>query len=278
MQGHEPSRTALGAATHRAAHQVLEGGSIFRDPLACTILGRPPDEVAREASADPARRPLRLLIAARSRFAEDALADAVARGVRQAVVLGAGLDTLALRRPGDGVRVFEVDHPATQAFKRERLAAAGLAVPDALIFAPVDFEREDLAAGLARAGFDAGAPAFFAWLGVVPYLTPAAVAGTLACIAAIPGAEVVFDYVVPRDRLAPERRAQVDALTARGGRGGRALSLQLRPRRPQRAAPRARLQRDRGPRAARHRARLIGAPLGGAGAGEGPHLVRARRP
>ncbi len=277
MQGHEPSRTALGAATHRAAHQVLEGGIIFGDPLACVILGRPPEEIAREASADPARRPLRLFIAARSRFAEDALADAVARGVRQAVVLGAGLDTLALRRPRDGVRVFEVDHPATQAFKRERLAAAGLAVPDALTFAPVDFEREDLAAGLARAGFDAGAPAFFAWLGVVPYLTATAVAGTLARIVAVPGAEVVFDYVVPRDRLAPERRAQVDALTARVAAAGEPFRCSFDP-----AALAAQLRglgfgeiEDLAPEDVR--ARLIGTPQGGADAGEGPHLVRARR-
>lgn len=199
MQPGQPSRTALGAATHRALHQVLEEGRIFADPLAVRILGRDLEAALRDAEADPARRRLRLFIAVRTRFAEDALRDAVARGVRQLVVLGAGLDTFAYRSPLDGaLRIFEVDHPATQAWKRERLAEAGIPVPPALTFAPVDFERETLADGLAAAGFEACLPTFFTWLGVVPYLTEAAVTATLAFIAGLPGgAHVVFDYGNP---------------------------------------------------------------------------------
>jgi methyltransferase (TIGR00027 family) len=142
---------------------------------------------------------MRLFIAARSRFAEDSLAAAVARGVRQYVVLGAGLDTFAYRNPFEaaGLRVFEVDHPATQAWKQRRLAEAGLASPASLTFAPIDFEHETLAHGLAAAGFDATAPAFFAWLGVVVYLTCEAVTETLRFIASLSGAEVVFDYGEP---------------------------------------------------------------------------------
>ena len=94
--------------------------------------------------------------------------------------------------------MFEADHPATQAWKRGLLAAAGMADPGELTYVPVDFEREALGDGLARAGFDPEAPAFFSWLGVVPYLTDTAIFGTLGWIAALPGgARVVFDYGNP---------------------------------------------------------------------------------
>ena len=95
MQPGQPSRTAFGAAAHRAVHQVLERGRIFTDPLAMRILGADAEAAVRDAENDPSRRKLRLFIAARTRFAEDALTAAVARGVRQLVVLGAGLDTYA---------------------------------------------------------------------------------------------------------------------------------------------------------------------------------------
>src|ERR1700753_492779 len=126
MNPGQPSRTALAAASYRAAHQLLEGGRIFADPLAAPILGVPAAELFREEMRAPATRGMRLFIAARSRFAEDSLAAAVARGVRQYVLLGAGLDTFAYRNPFDGLRVFEVDYPATQAWKRDRVADAGL--------------------------------------------------------------------------------------------------------------------------------------------------------
>jgi methyltransferase (TIGR00027 family) len=164
-----PSRTARAAAAHRAAHQVLEQGRLFADPLALRILGDEAETVVREAEADPSKRRMRLFIAARTRFAEDALAAAVQRGVRQLVVLGAGLDTFAYRSPhGDRLRMFEVDHPATQAWKRQRLADAAIPVPDSLVFAPIDFESETLADGLAAAGFDPARQTFFTWLGVIP--------------------------------------------------------------------------------------------------------------
>jgi methyltransferase (TIGR00027 family) len=138
-----PSLTARGAAGHRAAHQQLDSGSVFRDRFAREILGAEGCAEADERARDWGLRPLRLLIAARSRFAEEALAATVAAGLRQAVALGAGLDTFALRNPHAqrGLRVFEVDHPATQAWKRRRLAEAGLDVPPLLTFVPVDFER-----------------------------------------------------------------------------------------------------------------------------------------
>jgi hypothetical protein len=120
MQAGHPSRTALGAARHRAAHQVLERGFIFSDPFALPILGIGADAIVQDTQGDEFTRKLRLFIAIRSRLAEDALAMAVARGVRQLVILGAGLDTYAYRNPfGNTLRIFEVDYPATQVWKRE---------------------------------------------------------------------------------------------------------------------------------------------------------------
>ncbi|SPE24441.1 Methyltransferase [Burkholderiales bacterium] len=214
-----PSRTALGAAAHRAVHQELEGGRILRDPLALRILGPEAQAALREARSDPSVRPLRLFIAVRTRFAQDALADALAHGVRQLVILGAGLDTHAYRAPpAQGLHIFEVDHPATQAWKRERLAQAAIAVPATLTFVPIDFERQALPQALATAGFDFALPTFFTWLGVVPYLTPQAVFATLEFIAKLPaGAHVVFDYANPPDPACADEqiRAVREALEAR---------------------------------------------------------------
>jgi methyltransferase (TIGR00027 family) len=217
MQTGIPSRTALAAAAHRAAHQVLEQGRIFADPLALRILGEEAETVLREAEADPAKRRMRLFIAVRTRFAEDALAAAIDRGVRQLVVLGAGLDTYAYRgKFRDVLRIFEVDHPATQAWKRQRLTDAGIEVPELLTFAPVDFERETLADGLKAAGFDPAQPTFFTWLGVVPYLTEQAVWSTLGFIASLPaGAHVVFDYSDPPESMSPEMRLEHEKRAAR---------------------------------------------------------------
>jgi methyltransferase (TIGR00027 family) len=217
MQTGQPSQTALGAAAHRAVHQTLEGGVIFADPFALQILGDDTRARLPDMAGDPAQLPMRLFIAARSRFSEDTMAACVARGVRQIVILGAGLDTFSLRNPhaGEGARVFEVDYPATQAWKRERLAQAGLALPALLTFAPIDFERQGLAEGLAAAGFRADQPAYFQWLGVSPYLTREAITATLDFIAAIAGAEVVFDYSEPLENFPPAMRANLTAVAER---------------------------------------------------------------
>jgi len=163
---------------------------------------------------------LRLFVAARARFAEDSLAQAIARGVRQAVVVGAGLDTLALRSPHPELQIFEVDHPDTQAFKRHCLERAGLPLPSCLAFAPVDFERESLGGGLAKAGLDRARPAFFIWLGVVPYLTRAAVLSSLEVMAGLPASEVVFDYSEPLENYPPEARPRVEQMAARAAQAG----------------------------------------------------------
>jgi methyltransferase (TIGR00027 family) len=205
LQEKQPSRTALGAAGHRAAHQVLEGGRIFKDPLAVQILGEQQDAIL----ADPRMRRraagLRLFIALRAAIAERALAEGVeTRGVTQAVILGAGLDTFAYRNPFEGrLKVFEVDHPATQAWKRRRLAETGIATPESMSFVPVDLEREPLMEALTANGFDPERRSFFIWLGVTYYLTRDAILATLGMIGGLPGGgEVAFDYGEPPDRMA----------------------------------------------------------------------------
>lgn len=226
MQDGQFSRTALGAAGRRAAHQVLEGGRVFADPLALRILGPDADGAVAEARADPALRGLRLYVAVRSRFAEDAAKRAIARGVRQIVVLGAGLDTFAYRvEPVEGLRVTEVDHPATQAEKRRRLAAAGIAIPAHVSYVGCDFEREGLAGALGAGGFDAGRPSFFLWLGVVPYLTEPAIFATLGFIADLPGGgEVAFDYSNPAESMADDAfRRTHEVVAARAAAAGEPL-------------------------------------------------------
>ncbi len=222
MAQFQPSRTAIGAALHRAAHQILDRPPVLDDPLAVRIIGAQAEQALRE-ERDPrvTQVGLRAFIAARSRLAEDRVAQAYRRGVRQYVLLGAGLDTFGYRNDHADLKVFEVDQPATQHDKRARLAAAGIDVPASLTFAAVDFERETLAAGLARAGFDLTAPAQFAMLGVSMYLTADAVSGTLSFIAGRPaGTEVVFDYATPPQRLDHGQRTAAQALSARVAAAG----------------------------------------------------------
>ena len=203
MREGQASVTALGAAGHRAAHQVLERGFVFADPLALPILGPDADGAVALARERPERRPLRLFIAMRSRFAEDSAREAIADGVRQILVLGAGLDTFAYRlKPTREMRVFELDHPATQDEKRRRLAEARIVEPGHVAYVPHDFERGSMTAALEAAGLDPKIRTFVIWLGVTPYLTAEAVYATLGELARWPGgAEVVFDYANPPDRI-----------------------------------------------------------------------------
>jgi len=208
MKPDEPSRTALMIARQRAAHQVLDHGSILHDPFAMRILREDEMDVLQFANKHPLASIGRLFTAARSRIAEDALSKAVEGGVRQIVILGAGLDTFALRNPHAAleIRIYEVDHPATQAGKLERLAEAQIALPPWLFFVPVDFERDDVGERLAGAGFQQNAPTFFNWLGVVPYLTQEAIDRTLDYMSSIQNSEVVFDYMEPPEAFSEELR------------------------------------------------------------------------
>jgi methyltransferase (TIGR00027 family) len=130
-------------------------------------------------------------------------------------MLGPGLDTFALRNPhvARQIRIYEVDHPATQAWKRQRLAGGEIALPPWLILAPVDFERDDVGEKLVAAGFQQNSPAFFTWLGVVPYLTQDAIGRTLDYMASIQNSEVVFDYMEPAQAFSEEMREIVTMRT-----------------------------------------------------------------
>ncbi|MBY5360629.1 SAM-dependent methyltransferase [Rhizobium leguminosarum] len=219
MRASEPSRTAMGAAAYRAAHQRADGGAIFLDPYARRILGEAACAEADLKAQDPATRSFRLFMAARSRYAEDCLGLSVARGVGQAVILGAGLDTCALRNPHTGLKVFEVDHPATQSWKQMRLDETGL-TQSLPTFVPVDFEDEDLKTRLVDSGFEPEAPSFFIWLGVVPYLSEVSVFTLLRFVAGLPSTSIVFDYSEPLENYSPERRARAAEMGARTAAAG----------------------------------------------------------
>jgi methyltransferase (TIGR00027 family) len=220
MQEGQASRTADRVAERRAAHQVRDRPLVLDDPIALRII-RP--EVAHELRTNPPAREatklgpyLRAFFVMRSRFAEDALASAVAAGVRQYVILGAGFDTFAYRNPFPELRVFEVDHPATQAIKRQRLAHSEIAIPSALTFVPIDFTTTKLDDALRNSGFDETKPAFFSWLGVVPYLERAAIDATFRYIASLPQqTALVFDYAVPPESLGWTSRLIFNAMATR---------------------------------------------------------------
>ena len=221
MLPYRPSATARRVAVSRAAHQLWDSPLALDDPVALRLVG----EQARAAlerggleKRSRLSRSIRAFVVARSRFAEDQLAASLSRGVRQYVVLGAGLDTFAYRNPhaATGLRVWEVDHPATQAHKREQLALAGIAVPDSVTYVPIDFHRQSLAEQLQRQAFDTTEPSFFSWLGVSMYLEPATVLDTLRWVATAlpPGSGLAMDYVPPitRQRWAVRAVLRVMAL------------------------------------------------------------------
>ena len=229
METGRVSITALRVAQRRAIHQVLDQPCVLTDPVAISLLG---PEFCYDAVREmhPFSRAFRAFMAARSRYAEDRLAASVAQGITQYVILGAGLDTFAYRNPFPQLRVFEVDFPATQEWKRSLLATAGIVSPANLTFVPLDFEHMTLATGLAAAGFDSNRPAFFGWLGVVPYLTLAAFRATLETIAALPaGSAVSFDYGVSPHALSVLHRISFRALARRVAKAGEPFQLLFTP-------------------------------------------------
>lgn len=239
MQEGQASATAITAAMVRAAHLVFdEKPTVFSDPLALRLSGMESEaalhttmaailtEITRLSSATLAHtlsNHNRAFTVMRSRYTEDALGDAMARGTTQYVILGAGLDSFAYRQPpqAHGLQIFEVDHPATQAWKRDRLLELRLAPPSNLTFVSVDFERQTLAEALRASGHQTAVPTFVSWLGVTMYLTAEAVFETLRYIASFAlGSEIVFQYVLPDSVLNEESRsltAMLKAATAARG-------------------------------------------------------------
>ncbi|WP_026791454.1 class I SAM-dependent methyltransferase [Pleomorphomonas oryzae] len=222
MEHRTASNTAQVVAALRAAHQTQDDGRIFRDPFAEDMLGPEGAPLMMGLPIIPGYRTMRFLMAARSRYADDALAEAVERGCRQVVILGAGLDTLSLRNPhrAAGLRIFEVDHPSTQADKRRRLLRFGPRLPAGLTLIPAIFGENDIGAALAAAGWQAGEPTFFQMLGVVIYLPTAVRQAVFRFIANLPGSEIVLDYTTTPEDQDPRGRAVTEKLMAEAAKTG----------------------------------------------------------
>ncbi|HUA34488.1 MAG TPA: SAM-dependent methyltransferase [Candidatus Binataceae bacterium] len=223
MEDGKPSATAIISAMGRAAHLLWDQPpKVFKDTLALQLSGCESEaalkaqidqldgELARTTTPDFAlklRRTMTAQLVMRSRYLEDEVDEAVRRGVSQYVILGAGLDSFAYRRSelATALHTFEVDHPATQAWKRTRLRAAGIELPAHLSLVAVDFERESLIDNLRMSGYRTVAPSLFSWLGVTMYLSTDAIFGTLEAIAALAaGTEIIFEYSVPKDLVDAE--------------------------------------------------------------------------
>lgn len=232
-----PSGTAYRVALRRAAHQTADRPLVFADPLALRILGLDANGRGKPGSGNDLRAPdrpssksLRAFLVARSRFAEELLHTLVGAGVRQYVVLGAGLDTFAYRNPYPQLTVFEVDHPATQQWKQQLLRQAGIEVPSNTVHVRADFHQDCVSKCLHRAGFDPAKRAVFAWLGVVPYLHPAAVEATLQDLAGSAAHSLLLmDYRLPREALAAEEQLEFDSLEARVAAAGEPFQTWLQP-------------------------------------------------
>jgi methyltransferase (TIGR00027 family) len=222
---HLPSQTALTAAAARAAHPLVDQPPfIFEDGLAARLLGAQAEEFIsyhRLHGEHPVLSAARAQATCRSRYTEDRLAAAVTSGIAQYVILGAGLDSLAYRAQASSIEVFEVDHPATQDWKREQLARAGIPIPDSTAFVPTDFEHDELAKELRAAGFDQTQPALVSWLGVTMYLTQPAITRTLQQLSTFAaGTELITDYMLTpaqRDEAGQSYAEQVAPVAAQRG-------------------------------------------------------------
>lgn len=237
------SITALMSSFGRAFHAENEDHPVFADHLAKELMTA--DEYAAvqgyvlggaqffEPEIDPAKQEPKELVRklvnthiapsplCRAAYTEQALKTAVLTGTKQYVILGAGLDTFAFRETEflSKYRVFEVDHPLTQADKLERIARAGWTIPDNLTFVPVDFTKDSLAERLIAAGFDPSAKSFFSWLGVTYYLSAEAIDTMLSALSSIcaDGSTLVFDYPDENFFNAPEKRVQNTIMMAKAG-------------------------------------------------------------
>lgn len=217
-----PDSTAARVALWRALHVAVDAPPhVLEDEVGLRLLA--PEEGWRERpDMDPqGTRRFRASIVARARFIEDLVAERAGHGVGQYVLLGAGLDSFAQRRVevASRLRVFEVDLPGTQAWKRQRLVELGYGIPEWLRFVPVDFEAGQMwLDALAAAGFDAGRPAVVASTGVSLYLSREAITATLRQVAALaPGSTLAMTYILPLEMADAEERPAYEA-AARGAR------------------------------------------------------------
>jgi methyltransferase (TIGR00027 family) len=220
MDSATPSSTALATALMRSLHSRLNPQPLIDDPWGERLV---PEAARRRFDQDSLlRSPAFPNVITRTRYAEDALEAAVARGVNQYVLIGAGFDSFCLRRPkfAEHLEIFEVDHPATQDLKTRRMRACGISPPHPVHFVAADLAEVSLADALAASPFDARRPAFFSWLGVTMYLTTEANLATLCAIAhcSAPGSELVFTYMDAASLRSPSPAFQTmqKRVTAKG--------------------------------------------------------------
>jgi methyltransferase (TIGR00027 family) len=206
MKVAKPSRTSDIPAIMRAVHQTRDAEpKILADAIAPKLVDmKSIDAWLDTMLSHPFAPQWRAGFLIRSRYVEDCLAEAVVRGLSQYLILGAGLDTFAYRQPdwAKAIAIFEIDHPATQDDKRERLLNSGIEVPDNLTFVPVDFEIKSLGDALRTTGFAFDRLTFCSWVGVTQYLTVTAIVATLAFVLSLPsGSEIVLSVILPQDAL-----------------------------------------------------------------------------
>lgn len=234
-----PSQTAQLAAAHRAYHLMHDRPTILEDSAAIWLLGPPLSAILRLA---PLRRlfwerllarvrPISAFIVIRSRYAEDCLENAIRHGCRQYVILGAGLDSWALRHEPAGVSVLELDQPATQQWKAARIRARLGKLPSHLTLIPINFEREAIADVLRSRQYDDGCRALVSWLGTIYYLTREAIEKTFASLAVVcaPGSRVVFDYFERKSNMSPADLALFEELDRGGAHRGEPMRTLLDP-------------------------------------------------
>ena len=210
------AKELMTAEEYAAVQKYLLGGAQFFEPGIDPAAFQPKELLRRLVNVHIAPSPL-----CRAAYTEQALKIAVLTGTKQYVILGAGLDTFAFREPEflSKYRVFEVDHPLTQADKLERITRAGWTAPDNLTFVPVDFTKDSLTERLIAAGFDPSAKSFFSWLGVTYYLSAEAIDAMLSSLSELctDGSTLVFDYPDENFFDAPEKRVQNTIMMAKAG-------------------------------------------------------------
>lgn len=217
MLGEQASTSLVRTAVRRAAHQVLDTPLIFQDQIAVGLIPDTSEASIRANIAEhssPVQTLLRTMFAVRSRFTEDRLSHAANRGVRQYVLIGAGLDTFPWRQPAfaDAMQIFYVDHPASLVWTRERFRNRGLPIPANLTYVAADLEKHEFARRLIESGFDNGSSAFFSMLGVTQYVGRDALSELLDFAASLPaGTEIVFTFVPPDEELSGDDLASARA-------------------------------------------------------------------
>lgn len=224
MNPRRASKTAEVVAAVRAAHLLYDSPVVFRDPYAIDLTSRMWRFLARHRLAYrfvaeyllKVLRPIRGQILGRARYCDELLDSAIQRGIRQCVIVGAGLDSLALRRRDleSILTIYELDHPNSQRLKQQRLASITRARPKNLVYVPVDFEHSTVVQALQSTPFRLNEPAFFSWLGTTLYLSEDAIFATLNDIVthAAPGSEVLLDYSLSDHLLTGTDREELIAL------------------------------------------------------------------